>query len=122
MRVAGDRAGRAVPVACAVVFPTVGVAGRRGNATVKGGLEVALLRTGGVRAAVLGFGVGAEAKGANCWILASLFDMARLPAFTALRERGRRVDAFDNMVFAIGQSEGGVFHQQIMFSGHLNHH
>ena len=114
-----DREGRAVSVARAVVCPTVGAAGRRGDAAVEGGLEVALLWTRGVGAAILGHRVGTGAKGAHGWVLASLFDMAKLPAIAALCERGRRVGAFDNTVFAIEQSEGGVGHPPTMFGGDL---
>ena len=84
----GDRAGGAVPLAHAVGFPTVRAAGGRGNAAVQGRFEVALLRAGGVGAAVLGFGVRTRAKGADSGVLASLFDVAKLPAVAALCERG----------------------------------
>ena len=117
-----DRAGGAVSVARAVGFPTVRAAGGRGNAAVQGGFEIALLRAGGVGAAVLGFGVRTRAKGADSGVLASLFDMAKLPAVAALCERGGRVGAFDNTIFAVEPGEGGVSHSPAMFSGNLHYH
>ena len=103
-------------------FPTVRAASRRGNAAVQGQFEVALLRAGGVGATVLRLRVGTGAKGADSRILASLFDMAKLPAVAALCGGGGRVDAFDNTVFAIKQGEGGVSHPPTVLSGHLHHH
>ena len=103
-------------------FPTVRIAGRRDNAAVQGRFEVALFRAGGVRAAVLRLRVGTGAKGADCRIFASLFEVAKLPAVTALCERGGRVGVFDNLIFAVEQGEGGVSHPPTMFSGDLHHH
>ena len=79
--------GGAVAVARAVVFPTVIAAGRRGNAASQGGLNVALVRAGGVRAAVLRRRVRSGAKGAKCRIFGSLFEVAILPAVATLCER-----------------------------------
>ena len=118
----GDWVGGAVSVVRTVGFPTVRAAGGRGNAAVQGGFEVALLQAGGVGAAVLGFGVGTRAKGADSGVLASLFDMAKLPAVAALCERGGRVGAFDNTIFAVEQGEGGVSHSPAMFSGNMYDH
>ena len=70
---------------------------------------------------MLGFGVGTGAKVANCRILASLFDMAKLPAVATLCERGGGVGALDNTVFAIEKRERGVCHSPTVFSGDLNH-
>ena len=103
-------------------FPTVGTTGRRGNAAVQGRFVVALLRAGGVGAAVLGLRVGTGAKGADCRILASLFAMVKLPAIAALCERGGRVGAFDNTILAVEQRKGGVSHPPTMLSGNLYHH
>ena len=93
--------GRGVPVARAMGFPTVRAAGRRVNAAVQGGFEVAVLRAGGVGTAVLRLRVGTGAKGADSRICAFLFDVAKLPAVTALCERGRRVGAFENTILAV---------------------
>ena len=112
----------AVPVACAVGFPTVRAASRRSNAAVQGWFEVALLRAGGVGAAVLRLRVGTGAKGADSRILASLFDVAKLPAVAALCEMGGRVGAFDNTVCAGKHGEGGVSYPPAVLSGNLNHH
>ena len=103
-------------------FPAVRAAGRRGNAAVQGGFKVALVRAGGVGAAVLGLEVRTRAKGADSRVLASLFDMAKLPAVAALCERGGSVGAFDHTIFAVEQGKGGVSHLPAMFSGDLHHH
>ena len=66
--------------------------------------------------------VGTGAKGADCRIFASLFDVAKLPAVATLFERRRRVGAFYNTIFAIEQGEGGVSHPPTMLSGDLHHH
>ena len=71
---------------------------------------------------VLRLRVGAGAKGADCRIFASLFDMAKLPAVAALCERGGRVGVFDNTILAIEQSEGRVSHLPTMLSSNLHHH
>ena len=118
----GDRAGGAVSVAHAVGFPTVRAAGRRGNAAVQGGFEGALFQAGGVGAAVLRLRVRTGAKGTDSQILASLFDVAKLPAVAALCERGGRVGAFDSTIFAVEQGEGGVSHPPTMLSSNLHHH
>ena len=118
----GDRASGTISVAGTMGFPAVGAAGRRGNAAVQGRFKVALFRAGGVGAAVLRLGVGTGAKGADSWILASLFDVAKLPAVAALCERGGGIGTFDNTVLAVEQGEGGVCHPPSMFSGDLHHH
>ena len=94
----------------------------RNNAAVQGRLEVALLRARGVGAAVLRLRVGTRAKGADCRILVSLFDKAKIPAVAALCERGGGVGALDNTVLAEEQGEGGVSHPPTMLSGNLHHH
>ena len=78
------RAGRAVPVACRVVFGAVGAARGRGNAAVKDWFEVSSFGAGWNGAAVLGFGMGASAEGAYSGVLAARFDMAESPAVIAL--------------------------------------
>ena len=103
-------------------FATVGAAGWRGNAAIQGRFKVAFLRAGGVGAAVLSLGVGTGAKGADSRILASLFDVAKLPAIAALCERGGGVGAFDNTVLAIEEGEGGICHSPTMFGGDLHYH
>ena len=103
-------------------FPTVGGAGRRGKAAVQDEFEVPLFWAGGVGAAVLRLIVGTGAKGANSRILASLFDMAKLPAVAILCERGGRVGAFDNTIFALEPGELGVIHPPTVLSGNLHHH
>ena len=118
----GDRAGGAVPVAHAMGFPTVKAAGRGGNTAVQGRFEVALFRAGGVEAGMLRLREGTGVKGADSRIFASLFDMAKLPAVAALCERGGRVGAFDNTIFAVEQSEGRVSHPPTVLSGNLHHH
>ena len=80
----GAWASGTIPVAGTVGFPAVGAAGRGGNAAIRGRFKVALFRAGGVGAAVLRLGVGTGAKEADSQILASLFDMAKLPAVAAL--------------------------------------
>ena len=118
----GDRASGTIPVAGTMGFPAVGAAGRRGNAAVQGRFKVALFRARGVGAAVLSLGVGTGAKGADSRILASLLDMAKLPAGAALSERGGGIGAFDNTVLAVEQGKGGVCPPPTMFSGDLHHH
>ena len=118
----GDRASGKIPIAGTVGFPAVGAAGRRGNAAIQGRFEVAFFRAGGVGAAMLRLGVGTGAKGADSRILASLFDMAKLPAVAALCERGGGIGAFDNTILAVKQGKGGVCHPPTMFSGDLHHH
>ena len=103
-------------------FPAVGAAGRRGNAAIQGRFKVALLRAGGVGAAVLSLGMGTGAKGADSGILASLFDVAKHLAVAALCERVVGIGAFDNTVHAEEQGEVGVCHSPTMFSGNLHHH
>ena len=66
--------------------------------------------------------VGTRAKGADSRILASLFDVAKLPAVAALCERGGRVGAFNNTVLAIKQGAGGVSHPPAVFCGNLHHY
>ena len=56
---------------------------------------------------VLRLRVGTGAKGADRQILASLFDVAKLPAIAAQCERGGGVGAFDYTTFAVEQGEGG---------------
>ena len=97
----GDRASGTIPVTGAVGFPAVGAAGREGNAAIPGRFKVAFFQAGGVGAAVLRLGVGTRAKGADSRILASLFDMAKLPAVAALCERGGGVGELDNTVLAV---------------------
>ena len=118
----GDWASGTIPVAGTVGFPAVGAAGRRGNAAVQGRFKIAFFRAGGVGAAVLRLGVGTGTKGADSRILASLFDMAKLPAVAALCERGGGIGVFDNTVLAVEQGKGGVCHPPTMFSGDLHHH
>ena len=118
----GDRASGTIPVAGTVDFPAVGAAGRGGNAAIQGRFKVAFLRAGGIGAAVLRLGVGTGAKGADSRILASLFDMAKLPAVAVLCERGGGIGALDNTVLAVEECKGGVCHPPTMFSGHLHHH
>ena len=103
-------------------FPAVGAAGWRGNAAIRGMFKIALFRAGGVGAAVLRLGVGTGAKGADSRILASLFDVAKLPAVAAQCERGGGLGAFDNTVLAVEQGEGGVCHSPAVFGGNLHHH
>ena len=62
------------------------------------------------------------AEGPDCQILASLFDMAKLPAVATLCERGGAVGAFDNTVLAVEQGEGGFSHPPTMLSSNLHHH
>ena len=118
----GDRASRTIPIAGTMGFPAVGAAGRRGNAAIQGRFKVAVFRAGEVGAAVLRLGVGTGANGADSRILASLFDMAKLPAVAALCERGGVIGTFDNTVLAVEQGKGGVCHPPTMFSGDLHHH
>ena len=89
------RAGRAVPVACRVVFKAVGAARGRGNAAVKDWFEVSSFGAGWIGAAVLGFGMGASAEGAYKGVLAARFDMAKSPAVIALFGGGRRIGSLD---------------------------
>ena len=103
-------------------FPTVRAAGRRGNAVVQGGFEVALLQTEGVGAAVLRLRVRTGAKGTDSRIFASLFDKAKLPAVAALCERRGRVGVFENTIFAVEQGEGRVGQPPTVLSGKLHHH
>ena len=65
----GYRAGRAVPVACRVVFAELGAARGRGNVAVKDRFEVTSFGAGWIGAGVLGFGMGASAEGAYSWVL-----------------------------------------------------
>ena len=118
----GNRASGTIPVAGTVGFPAVGAAGQGGNATIQGRFKVAFSRAGGVGAAVLRLGVGTGAKGADSRILASLFDMAKLPAVAALCERGGVIGALDNTVLAVEEGKGGVCHAPTMFGGDLHHH
>ena len=67
------------------------------------------------------WGVG-RSKGSRQSFLASLFDMAKLPAVAALCERGGGIGTFDNTVLAIEQSEGGVCHPPTMCSSDLHQH
>ena len=67
----GRQGGRAVLVARAEGFTTFRATGRRGNAAIQGGFEVALLRAGGVGAVVLGLRVGTGAKEAECRIVST---------------------------------------------------
>ena len=85
-------------------------------------MEVALLQAGVVRAVVLRLRVGTGAKGADCRIVASLFDVAKLPAVAAVCEKGGWVGALDNTIFAVEQGEGGVRHPPNVLSGDLHHH
>ena len=117
-----DRASGTISVAGTMGFSAVGAAGRRGNAAIQGRFKAALFRAGGVGKAVLRLGVGTGAEGADSGILASLFDMAKLPAVAAQCERGGGVGAFDNRVLAVEQGEGGVCRSPTMFSGNLHHH
>ena len=92
------RAGRAVPVACRVVFEAVGATRGRGKAAVKDWFEISPFGAGWVGAAVLCFSMGASAERAYSGVLAVRFDMAESPAVIALFGGGRRVGSLDNLV------------------------
>ena len=77
-------AGRAVPVACRVVFGAVGAMCRRGNAAIKDLFEISPFGAGWIGAAVRCFSMGASAEGAYSGALAARFDMAESPAVIAL--------------------------------------
>ena len=66
--------------------------------------------------------MGARAKGAEGQILAFLFGVAKLLAFAALCERGRRVGASNKTILAIVQGKRMVFHLPAMFSSNQHHH
>ena len=92
------RAGRAIPVACRVVFGAVGATCAGGDAAVKDWLEVSTFGAGWIGAAVLCFSMGAGAEGAHSGVLAARFDIAESPAVIALLEGGRRVGSLDTIV------------------------
>ena len=102
------RAGRAVPVACRVVFGAVGAMRRRGNTAVKDWFEITPLGAGWIGAAVLGCGMGASAEGAYSGVLAARFDMAESPAVIALFGEGRRIGSLDNIVATKNRDSGEV--------------
>ena len=92
------RVGRAVPVACRVVFGAVRATRGRGNTAVKDWFEVSPFGAGWIGAAMLGFGMGARAEGAYSGVLAARFNMAESPAVIALFGGGRRIGSLDNIV------------------------
>jgi len=57
--------GGAIPAALRVLFMAMRTARHRGWAAAEDGLEIATLRAGRVRAAILGFGVGERAERAG---------------------------------------------------------
>ena len=122
---AGGRygAGRAVPVACRMVFRAVGAARGRGNAAVKDWFEVSSFGAGWIGAAVLGFGMGASAEGANSGVLAARFDMpvAESPAVVALFGGRRRIGSLDNIVATKDRDSGEVGKELPVFRRDLNH-
>ena len=68
--------GRAVLVACRVVFRRVGAACGRGNAAVEDWFEISSFGAGWVGVAVLSFSMRASAEGVYCRVLAARFDIA----------------------------------------------
>ena len=102
------RAGRAVPVACRVVFGAVGATRRRGNAAVKDWFEISPFGAGWIGAVVLGFGIGASGEGAYSGVLAVRFNMAESPAVIALFGGGRRIGSLDNIVSTKDRDSGEV--------------
>ena len=92
--------GRAVSVACRVVFGTVRASCGRGNTAVEDWFEIAPFGAGWVGAAVLSFSVRARAEGAYSGVSAAGFDMAQSPAVIALFGGGRGIGSFDNVVAA----------------------
>ena len=74
----GYRVSSAVPVTCRVIFGTVRVARRRGNAAIENWFEVSSLGAGRVGAAVLCHRVRAGAEGTYGRIFATRFHMAKL--------------------------------------------
>ena len=101
-------AGRAVPVACQVVFGAVGATRGRGNAAVKDWFEISPFGAGSIGAAVLGFGMRASAEGAYSGVLAARFDMTESPAVIALFGGGRRIGSLDNIVATKDRDSGEV--------------
>jgi hypothetical protein len=78
-------AGWAVAVARRVLFLAVRTARHRGGAAAEDGFEIATLRAGRVRAAMLGLGVGQGAEWTGrCGGLAALDGVAEFPALGAL--------------------------------------
>ena len=104
----GYRAGRAVPVACRVVFGAVGAASGGGDAAVEDWFEISTPRAGWIGAAMLSFGMGASTEGAYGGVLAAGFDMAESPAVIALLGGGRRVGSLDNIVAPEDRDSGEV--------------
>ena len=102
------RAGRAVPVACRVVFGAVGATRGGGNAAVKDWFEVSPFGAGWIGAAVLGFGMGASVEGAYSGVLAARFNMAKSPTVIALFGGGRRVGSLYNIVATKDRDSGEV--------------
>ena len=102
------RAGRAVPVACRVVFRAVGAASGRGNAAVKDWFEISPFGAGWIGAAVVCSGMGASAEGAYSGVLVARFDMAKSPAVIVLSGGGRRLSSLDNIVATKDMDSGEV--------------
>ena len=102
------RAGRAVPVACRVVFGAVGATLLRGNTAVKDWFEITPYGAGWVGAAVLGFGMRANAEGAYSGVLAARFDMAESPAVIALLGGGQRVGSLHIRVATKDRDSGEI--------------
>ena len=102
------RAGRAVSVACQVVFRTVEASCGRGNAAVEDWFEISPFGAGWVGAVVLSFGMRASAEGAYSGVLAAGFDMAKSPAVIKLLGGGRRIGSLDDVVAAKNMYSGEV--------------
>ena len=102
------RAGCVVPVACRVVFGTVGATCRRDNAAVEDWFEISPCGAGWVGAAVLCFSVRASAEGAYSGVLAARFDMAKSPAVITLVGGGRRIGSLDDVVATKDRNSGEV--------------
>ena len=77
--------GGAIQAACTVLFLAVRAACHRGWTAGEDRLEIATLRAGRVRAAMLYFGVGEQAEGTNGEsAVTGIGDVAELPAFFTL--------------------------------------
>ena len=78
------RAGRAIPVACRVVFRAVGATCGGGDVAVKNWFEISTAGAGRIEAAMLCFGMGASTERAYGRVLAARFDMTESRAVIAL--------------------------------------
>jgi len=113
--------GGAIPAACRVLFLAVRAACHEGWTAGEDRLEIATLRAGRVRAAMLSFGVGERAEGTDGQRTGTAVgDVAELPALLALGVLRGGNYLFDSPISGeeVDRREDGVS----VGRGHCNNH